>query len=278
MIYKQQAAQITNKVVNLIHGVIEAREADTVDSNKEVMDNVAELIAALVGSEPTITPLASCTCNAADVPAADITREIRPTSSTYWQTKDNCQIEAGITITLYRVLPKEGNTLTVTGVVGSDGWLTTNSNLIGPRYDVTQLYVTRYAAWNAHEEYRANGGTWSVFGNAERVGTESLTFNTKDMQAVKVGSIQTLWMVFDMTGEITRFTGRIDMKGNLFEIVGAEGEEIVPTFPINELYFWRVNLLKDELAAQSTSTAVEVEYSDNAEMDEWEPSQAPEYD
>lgn len=207
-----------------------------------------------------------------------IASEPEPTlanGSPYHFTKDDQVVLVGKTVALYRVLLTEGNTLRVTGILDRDGWLNVNKNGMGTRHAITHLYASHLAAWNAHKEYRANGGIWHQMGNAERVINTEPTFQTKDAQVVKAGSIQTLWAVLTLTSEITRFTGRVDMKGNLFEIVGSEGEDIAPTFPINELYFWRVNLLKDELAAQSTSTAVEVEYTDNAEM---ELEQTSEYD
>lgn len=121
----------------------------------------------------------SCTCRAIDIPAADPTRDIRPTSSTHWQTKDCAMLHTD--------------------------------------------------------------------------------------------KIYALWYCDSITQEILRVNGRVTPDGKLAELAGMDSASI----DIGELYFWRVNLLKDELAAQSTSTAVEVEYSDNAEIDT---ETSPEYD
>lgn len=85
------------------------------------------------------------------------------------------------------------------------------------------------------------------------------TFNTRDMATLKAGNMYTLWFCAFLTGEITRVTGRLQMDGNLVEY--DDGDTPVG-MPIKEMYNWRVNCLKDELAAatdETTSTAVEVD-------------------
>lgn len=100
--------------------------------------------------------------------------------------------------------------------------------------------------------------------------TSSTHWQTKDCAMLNTDKFYALWYCDGITGEILRVNGRVTWEGRLAEIADLDAA----TIDIGELYFWQVNCLKDQLAAQgdqSTSTVVEVdsrhEYTDNAEIE-----------
>lgn len=86
--------------------------------------------------------------------------------------------------------------------------------------------------------------------------------HTRDMAALKTDKIYALWYCDGLTGEILRVNGRVTRDGKLAELAGMDAASM----DVSGLYFWRVNCLKDQLAAQSPDVAA-TEYTDNAEMD-----------
>lgn len=92
--------------------------------------------------------------------------------------------------------------------------------------------------------------------------TVSINWQTKDMALVQIDKIYALWYCDSITGEVLRINGRVTREGKLAEIGGMDAASI----NVDGLYLWRVNCLKDQLAAESTSTVVEVDYETEAEL------------
>jgi hypothetical protein len=239
---------ITVRIQNLIQRTIN-HDLHRSDESRIALKEQRALLEDAIGA--ALTEPKSCTCRAIDIPAAN-------TALLTFQTLDGVQVEVGSVVTLYQHRPNK-KTLCHTGFVSSDGHITDPQEGCYLSFDlVTTMYVTDPAA-DTTREIRP---------------TSSTHWQTKDCAMLHTDKIYALWYCDSITQEILRVNGRVTFEGKLAELAGMDSASI----DIGQLYFWRVNLLKDQLAAQSTSTAVEVEYSDNAEMNEWEPSQSPEYD
>lgn len=171
--------------------------------------------------------------------AQDGTESVSQAVST---TADGIRLPYGIMACLWSEIgtPYSG---TVDDILG--GYLTTAS---GIAYAISTLYFDK--------------------SNCKAQPTTS-TFLTKDKATVKPGKFYSLWHVVPLTGEILKLNGRVSVHGgDLYDLTDSDEEQETIKYPLTDLYFWRVNCLKDEFAAvsgnTSTSTTVEVDSaSDN---------------
>lgn len=100
--------------------------------------------------------------------------------------------------------------------------------------------------------------------------TSSTHWQTKDCCVVNTGKTYALWYCDGITGEIFRVNGRVTWEGRLTEIADLDAA----TIDISELYYWRVNCLKDQFAAYDSNLTAPIiavdprhEYTDNAEIE-----------